>query len=119
MAYEEDEYREDIGEEAEMQMDAEAVDPLTALFELVGPDGARELQEAMTTYPVVQEIAMMAIQTSDGMVDGMGGGTDDEVPALVSAGEIIIPAGLVQEIGEDQLVQLIDNYNQRAASVAV
>lgn len=93
--------------------------PLHAVEAILGEEKFGELQMAIEAYPVVQEVVDMAIQTSDGEVSGMGSGTSDSVPARVSDGEFIFPAGLVEEIGVENLQQMLDDYHSRAGSMAV
>jgi len=90
--------------------------PLAALMDILGPEKSAELIEAMANYPVVEDIAEMATQTSDGLVEGTGGPTGDQVPARVSEGEYIFSAEAVQIIGIDQLEALHEEAKTLAAS---
>lgn len=93
--------------------------PMDAMAEILGEESHQELINAAEAYPVVWDVVRMAIETGDGMVSGVGGGTDDMVPARLSDGEFVIPAGLVAEIGEQNLQSMLDDYHRRAGSIAV
>lgn len=91
-------------------------DPLLPLAEILGPDKANEMYEAISVYPVVEEIATMATQTSDGIVSGIGTGTSDEVPARLSDGEFILPKEVVDHIGVEKLEALLEEVKNLGAS---
>lgn len=54
-----------------------------------------------------------------GEVEGPGGPTDDQVPAMLSPGEIVIPADVVEAIGADALLALIDQYHEPSGQPAM
>lgn len=89
---------------------------LYALEDVLGTEGYNELRMAIEAYPVVEEVANMAIQTSDGAVDGLGGPTEDRVPAAVSPGEFIFSADAAAVIGLDTLEAMHEEAKRLAAS---
>ena len=91
-------------------------DPLLPLAEILGPDKANEMYEAISVYPVVEEIANMATITRDGMVEGAGTGTSDEVPARLSDGEYILTKEAVDFIGKDRLDRILEEVEALGAS---
>lgn len=106
-----------MGMEEEVPVEtATGGDPLLPLAEILGPDKANEMYEAISVYPVVEEIATMATQTSDGIVSGVGTGTSDEVPARLSDGEFILPKEVVDYIGIDKLEALLEEVKSLGAS---
>ena len=102
-----------------MEEEMDEATPMDAVAEIIGEDRVEELYMAIEAYPIVGEIVNMAIHTQDGAVSGVGGPTDDEVPARLSPGEFVIPAGLVQEIGAENLQAMLDQYHARQGSMAV
>lgn len=97
-------------------MEEEVTDPFLALQEVLGDEAYGELQSAMVDYPVVQVLAEMAVQTSDGFVEGMGGPKDDMVPARLSHGEYVFSTEAVESLGLDKLEELHEYGKQLAAS---
>lgn len=91
--------------------------PFMALEEILGPEKVNELYAAMEAFPVVEEVANMAVQTSDGEVSGIGTGTSDEVPARLSEGEFILPKEVVDVIGIETLEKLLEDVRNQAASM--
>ena len=97
-------------------MEEGVTDPFLALQEVLGDEAYGELQSAMVDYPVVQVLAEMAVQTSDGFVEGLGGPKDDMVPARLSDGEYVFSAEAVESLGLDKLEELHEYGKQLAAS---
>lgn len=103
--------------EADMEMEMGEADPdYMALAEIFGEEGWMQIQEAMAQYPAVIDLAEMAIQTSDGYVEGEGGPKEDMVPARLSDGEFVISAEAVDVIGLDKLEKLHEEAKRIAAS---
>jgi hypothetical protein len=50
----------------------------------------------------------MVAYRDGGMVDGPGTGTSDSIPAMLSKGEVVMPADTVQALGEKRLLSAID-----------
>lgn len=89
----------------------------TALKDILGEEKFEQLEEAMEMHPVVMEVAEMAMHTSDGEVDGMGGPKDDQVPARLSPGEFVFSVEAVEALGLDYLEELHEKGKQMAASL--
>jgi len=103
-------------EEEDMDYEEESEDELLPLLDTLGEEKSIQLLEAIDNYPVVKEIAEMAIKTSDGEVEGMGGETEDMVPARLSDGEFVFSAAAVKAIGLEKLEALHDEAKRIAAS---
>jgi hypothetical protein len=99
----------------DMEMEEEA-SGLESLRDVVGEEAFSQLEEAMEYFPVVRQVAEMAMHTSDGEVDGLGGPKDDKVPARLSPGEFVFSAEAVQALGLDKLEELHEYGKQLAAS---
>lgn len=89
----------------------------TALKDILGEEKFEELEEAMEMHPVVVEVAEMAMHTSDGEVDGMGGPKEDQVPARLSPGEFVFSVEAVEALGLEYLEELHEKGKQMAASL--
>lgn len=92
---------------------------LDGLRDILGEEDYMQLESAMTDYPVVETVARMAVASKDndgeGEVDGLGGGTDDMVPARLSPGEFIFSKEAVDVIGVGVLEQMHEQAKQEAA----
>src|SRR5450830_639409 len=53
-----------------------------------------------------------------GKVTGPGGPTDDQVPAMLSPGEVVMPADTVQSVGAARLLAMIDATHQPSGKPA-
>lgn len=97
-------------------MGMEEEDEFLPFTELLGEEGYAEFEKARLDYPIVAEIARMAMKTSDGYVEGEGGPKDDLVPARLSDGEFVLTKEAVDMIGVDKLEKLNELAAQGAAS---
>lgn len=100
-----------------MEMETEGEMDFTSLKDILGPEKFAELEEAMEMHPVVVEVAEMAMHTSDGEVEGMGGPKEDKVPARLSPGEFVFSAEAVEALGLETLEELHEKGKQMAASL--
>ena len=107
------------GMDMAMEEEGELTDPdsLLPLMDVLGEEAFAELAQAMEKYPVVTKVAEMAVKTSDGFVDGMGGPKDDQVPARLSPGEYVFTAEAVDVIGLENLEKMHEEAQRLAASV--
>lgn len=92
-------------------------DPFLPFIDILGEDKYMEMMEAMSNFPVVAEVAEMALKTSDGFVEGEGGPKDDKVPARLSAGEFIFSAEAVNVIGLENLERMHEEAKNMAGSM--
>ena len=73
-----------------------------------------ELQEAFSTFPVLDKVMNMMPLDWEGDVQGMGGPTSDEIPARLSDGEFVFTAKAVEQIGVDKLQKMMENAEAQA-----
>lgn len=92
-------------------------EPFLPLAEILGEESYLTLMQAIEEYPVVEQVAEMAMQTSDGEVTGVGGPQEDLVPARVSPGEYIFSAEAVEALGLDYLEDLHEKAKAIAGSM--
>lgn len=93
-------------------------DQFLPLMEILGEDGFAQLEEAIAMHPVVALVAEMAMKTSDGAVEGLadGSGSDDQVPARLTAGEYVFSVPAVEVLGLENLEALHEKAKAMAAS---
>jgi hypothetical protein len=87
------------------------------LAEILGEQKFLEVATLAQEFPVVAELAEMAMQTSDGFVEGPGGPTEDMVPARLSDGEFIFSAAAVEEIGLENLEAMHNEARAKAGAM--
>jgi len=96
-------------------------DPLLAkwapLIEVLGEEAFMEVAALAEEFPVVGALAEMAMKTSDGAVEGMGGPEEDMVPARLSDGEFVFSAEAVEVIGIDTLENMHNEAKRMAGSL--
>jgi hypothetical protein len=96
----------------------ESPEEFTSLIDVLGEQKFAELEQAMSEYPVVAEVAEMAILTSDGAgaVSGPGDEKSDSIPARLSDGEFVFSAEAVKVIGMDELERMHEEAKAIAAA---
>lgn len=77
-----------------------------ALEEVLGEGQYAQLESAMAEYPVVEQVADMAIYQADGYVPGPPSLMEDPVPARLTPGEYVFSKKAVEAIGQDELEML-------------
>lgn len=87
------------------------------LAEVLGEEKFAEVAMLAQEFPVVAELAEMAMKTSDGFVEGPGGPTEDMVPARLSDGEFIFSAAAVEEIGLENLEAMHNEARAKAGAM--
>lgn len=107
---------EEMLEQSLLAQEAPPTDPYLPIMEIIGEPAYQELMQAMSEYPVVEVLADMAMHTGDGEVGGIGGPTDDQVPARLSPGEYVFSAEAVEALSLDKLEELHEYGKQLAAS---
>ena len=109
-----------LADESEMYMEPESEltndEGFFALADVLGPEKFDELSLAIEQFPVVEEVAEMAIQTSDGEVRGPGTGTSDSIPARLSDGEFVFSKEAVDVIGMEVLERMHEEAKAQAAA---
>ena len=95
----------------------DSLDPaVEALIDTLGPEKFEEVLLAIQQFPVVAELAEMAVFTRDGEVTGTGGSTEDMVPARLSPNEFVFSAEAVNVLGIDALEDLHEQAKRQAAA---
>lgn len=90
-------------------------DESLALLDVLGQNKYRQLESAMADYPVVEEVADMAVYQATGPVQGKGTSKSDSVPARLSDGEFVFAKEAVDAIGQDALLALHDKAKRAVA----
>jgi hypothetical protein len=87
------------------------------LADVLGEEKFVQIAMLAEEFPVVAELAEMAMKTSDGFVEGEGGPKEDMVPARLSDGEYVISAAAVKEIGLENLEALHNEARAKAGAM--
>jgi len=87
---------------------------MTNVGDMLEENEVMELEEAFSTYPVLEKVVGMLPLDWEGQVEGEGGPTSDDIPARLSDGEFVFTAKAVEQIGVDKLQKMMEDAEAKA-----